>query len=165
MPAANRMARTIAMMCPDGLLSIAALFIGLTALPSIASAETETYDLGGRWTSDRLHYVLDIAKCGEEWCGVRVGGDESCGAVALRLRWDGEEKAPIRFIGHLDLQPEIKPYEVSVTLDPAGSAKPTRIEMLGDTDEAPSFMTRTIPFYESLVRGGDAKCKTEPKTS
>lgn len=124
-----------------------------------------TYDLGGRWTSDRLHYVIDIGKCGEEWCGVRLSGDGSCGAIVLSLRIPAEPNGPTMLVGDLDVQPEVKPYKVSVTFETAGDGKPIRIEMLGDPDEAPSYMTRTIKFYDQLARTGDATCKAEPKTS
>lgn len=137
----------------------------MTALSIASSAQTVTYDLGGRWTSDRLHYVIDIGKCGEEWCGVRLNDDEICGATVLRLRLPAETNGLAKLTGTLDLRPEVTPYKVSVTFETVGDVKPIRIEMLGDPDEAPSFMTRTIKFYDQLARTGDATCKAEPKTS
>lgn len=123
-----------------------------------------TYDLGGRWTSDRLHYVLDIGKCGEEWCGVRLNPDQSCGAIVLRLKHIAKAGTMVGLAGHLDLGPEVESYEVSVFFDNSGNVSPDKLQIQGNPKVAPSLLTRTIKFYDLLARTGDAICKADPKT-
>lgn len=126
-----------------------------------------TYDLGGRWTSGRLHYALDIARCGDGWCGVRLNADASCGAVVLRLQQMATAGAgsSVTLSGHLDLQPDFEPYAVSIVLDATGNAAPETLSLLGNPSVAPSLFTRTLAFSDLLVRSGPAICKAEPKTS
>ncbi len=134
-------------------------------MPVAAEAQSITYDLTGRWTSAKHKFVLDIVKCGETWCGVKINADQSCGEVALRLRHVAKAGATVMLVGRLDLQPEIEPYEVSVTFDNANNANPTEVQMLGDPNVTPSLLTRTIQFYDLLARSGDAQCKAVAKTS
>lgn len=146
-------------------LGVGTVIIGALILPCSSGAETVTYDLTGRWTSAHYKFVLDIAKCGEAWCGIKINVDQSCGALALRLRHVAKAGDTVMLVGRLDLQPDIKPYEVSISFLNANNASPVEVQMLGDPNEAPSFLTRTIPFYDRLARNGDAQCKPEPKTS
>lgn len=146
-------------------LPVATVLMALMVLPAAADDQINTYDLTGRWTSGHYKYAVDIAKCGDEWCGVRLKNDQSCGAVVLRLTPMTTPNSPAMLTGTLDLQPEVENYKVSVTFDRASDGKPSSLHMLGDPDVAPSFMTRTIKFYDLLARSGEAVCKAEPKTS
>ena len=146
-------------------LPVMAVLMAVVSMPVAAETQSITYDLTGRWTSANHKYVLDIVKCGEDWCGVKINADQSCGAIALRLSHVAKAGTIVMLNGRLDLQPEIEPYEVSISFDNANNANPTQIQMLGDPNEAPSLMTRTIRFYDLLARSGEAQCKAESKTS
>ncbi len=139
----------------------------LTASPT-TRAQSDSYDLSGRWTSASFHYVVDIGKCGTGWCGVRVNTDQSCGGVALRLAYTKTEESYVLFQGTLDLQPEIEPYQVGVSFESSAAAPvaaPMEVTLLGNPNRAPDVMTRVISLSDRLVRGGDAQCKAEAKTS
>lgn len=155
----------------NGVLRLAsslAIFIGVLSASPTARAQSDIYDLSGRWTSKSFHYVVDIGKCGTEWCGVRVNTDQSCGGVVLRIAYLKSQEPYVLFQGTLDLQPEIEPYHVVVSLESLAAAPvtaPTEVTLLGNPNRAPDVMTRVISLSDRLVRGGDAQCKAEPKMS
>lgn len=85
--------------------------------------------------------------------------------LRLQQRTTAAAGTTVTLSGHLDLQPDFEPYEVSIVFDAAGNAAPERLSMLGNPSVAPSLFTRTLAFSDLLVRSGPAICKAEPKTS
>ena len=129
------------------------------------NAQTPAWDLSGRWTSQRHGYVLDVTRCGAEWCGIKLNADQSCGALALHLALGlaaGEQRG---LIGTLNLEPIVQTYKVSATVAPFGATRPTELRLLGNPNMPPQPMSRMIPFQDSLVRGPEATCRTDGKLS
>lgn len=129
-----------------------------------AWGQTTVEDLSGRWASQRHGYTLDVTRCGAEWCGVKLKDDKSCGAVVLRLERRVVEANRPPFEGTLTLDPAARTYQVYATPSLAGAAGAPEIFLLGYIGR-PNPLSRTIPFQDTLVRGGDAVCRAENKVS
>lgn len=130
-----------------------------------ALAQTPSEDLSGRWSSQKLGLVLDVSRCGAEWCGVKLNLDQSCGALALRLAPASPTGKRGELVGTLNLGDGVQAYKVSVTTMPDGAARPTEIRVLGNPNTPPQPMTRMIMFQDRLVRGSDAVCRFDGKLS
>lgn len=122
-------------------------------------------DLSGRWTSQRHGYVLDVTRCGAEWCGIKLNPDQSCGALALRLAPVSSTDGLRGLVGSLILEPTVRSYKISASASPAGAMRPNEIRLLGNPNAPPQPMTRTILFQDTLVRGPEATCTAESKPS
>src|SRR5262245_1516819 len=85
---------------PMGLLAVISVMTGLAGprlavamvsmfcvagMAGAASAPITPDDLNGRWVSAERGLTLDVARCGEGWCGVEVKADASCGRTQLRV--------------------------------------------------------------------------------
>ena len=148
-------------------LSLCALIVALCATGGAdpLSAQTTTKpDLSGRWTSAKGTYVLDITRCGEGWCGIRLKPDQTCGALALRLSARAEATSPHRLEGTLNLEPAMQNYRVTATAKPLDAARPTELHVFG-APETSGLPTRIIPFVDQLVRGPEAICRHDNKVS
>ena len=127
-------------------------------------AESVKPDLSGRWTSATGNYVLDITRCGDDWCGVKLKTDQSCGALALRLAARPDATDPHRLGGTLNLDPAVQLYQVTATVTPRDAARPSELRLSGTPDTS-GLPTRVIPFSDRLVRGPDATCRRDSKVS
>jgi hypothetical protein len=148
--------------------SFSTLIVALcaTAVPNSLFAQGTAEDLSGRWTSQRHSYVLDISRCGPEWCGIKLNADRSCGAVALRLApVAAAEPLAGRFTGTLILDPAARTYKVRAAPGPDGASRPQEIHLSGNPDFVPTIFTRSIPFQDLLVRASEPTCRTERKVS
>lgn len=107
---------------------------GLCVLAAAAplAAAVSPASIAGRWQGKSWAQqeqegalTLDIVRCGEGWCGIKVGSDNSCGATALKI--GGGKVEPdsdyIAFEGSLQLAPKTEAYVVQV---PSSSLTPTR---------------------------------------
>lgn len=155
-------ARRIAKRTASNGLVIVVVLMAALAVPLATSAQSFTYDLSGRWTSAALGYALDVGQCGEEWCGVRLKADQSCGAMVLRLQQKSQVGAFVMLTGHLDLGPEIKPYELTVIVDNTGGASPAELKLMGNPDAPPPMLSMHVEFDDKIARSGDAQCKIDP---
>ena len=148
-------------------LSLGAVIVALSVAGGAlgVNAQTPSEDLSGRWTSQRHGYVLDVTRCGAEWCGIKLNSDQSCGALALRLAPASSMDEPRGFIGTLNLEANVQTYKVSATGTPIDATRPTEIHLLGNPNMPPQPMTRMIQFQDMLVRGLEATCSAERKLS
>ena len=147
----------------------AALYASIMALCAIVAtgplaAEATGPDLSGRWTSSRKDYALDITRCGDDWCGVKLKPDGACGALALRLAARPDPASPNRLAGTLNLDPAAQVYRVGATAMPLEAGRPTELRLSG-APETSGLPTRVIPFYDVLVRGAEATCRHDGKVS
>lgn len=142
---------------------IVAVCVGMGA--SGAHAQSASEDLSGRWTSPRHGYVVDVTRCGGDWCGVKVNADASCGPVVMRLAPDAKSAGRRDFVGTLHLDPAAQTYQVRATVMPADTARPIEINLLGNPNVPPLPMTRMILFQDRLVRGTEPKCSSDGKLS
>ena len=147
--------------------TLSALIVALCAIGGARdlSAQMPSKDLSGRWTSQRHGYVLDVTRCGAEWCGIKLKPDQSCGALALRLTSTPSTDGLRGLVGSLILEPTVRTYKISASTSPAGAMRPNEIHLLGNPNDPPQLLTRTILFQDTLVRGPEANCTAESKPS
>lgn len=172
-------------------LSVAACVMGLSigaaygastagsgaAAAAPAPAVLKAEDLSGRWTGNyhglgelrsrcqggACKITLDIAPCGESWCGVLVKDDGACGGVAMKTELGEFNETRMQFNGTLELDPKAAGYVIQVTLWSDNEGK-RRVEIIGDTGKELMFMRRSFPFSARLARSGDTVC-TAPKAT
>ena len=130
---------------------------------SVVAAQTPVLDLSGRWTSQQLDYVLDVTRCGAEWCGIKLNADRSCGALVLRLAQPTPPSRQPWLVGTLSLDPATLKYKVSATVSSESGS--SEMMLIGNPDGPPQLGSRTIQFHDKLVRGPDAVCRPEGKVS
>ena len=91
-------------------------------------------DIGGRWTGQPMGYLdpakvcgakgceltLDIVRCGDNWCGIRLEKADACGGVALNLKPHHvtDPKVTPVFDGTLQLADGTHPYVIEAVLRP-----------------------------------------------
>jgi hypothetical protein len=141
--------------------------------------------LAGRWSGSRHGFgartksegcengrctlTLDIAACGDRWCGIIVGPDGGCGLQALKLEPSASPKRPNTFEGKLELAKGADPYVVEAWYSPPSDASEPdpapRLGFIGDTGPELMMFRRSFPFAANLARSGDAKCLLEKATS
>jgi hypothetical protein len=122
-------------------------------------------DISGRWVVTRLKGVLpkkgtifDFNRCGEKWCGVKVGKDGKCGRIAFRFsevkRPDPTLDSSYNFRGTYVALENFKPFTLFVT------AKTGVIAAGGYIGDVNPF-TRAFPLTFVMKYKGNAKCKAE----
>ena len=130
----------------------------MLAAPAAASQSPSPPELAGRWHDESGGVTLDIALCGEAWCGVEVRG-ASCGARVLRIAVARPASTPQWFEGRLDFAEPNRRFAVRATL------RDGVMLVMGD-DQTPAFLRRSMPPLElQLARTGPAQCPAEPRTS
>ena len=147
------------------LLSIG-LIVTASAVASAASAPRSPYY--GRWTvseerpvfttKGRAYKTIDIAVCGNDFCGVSVGDDGKCGATLFRFlarnasgettlrgkgRWGGERK------------------NVQINFWEDGETPPSSVLdlYLGDGHSFGERSASMPRFHAEYKRTGEARCK------
>lgn len=135
---------------------------------SSLSAAISPANIAGRWQGDSWaskgsgKLTLDIVRCGEGWCGIRVEADNACGGTALKLDAGNADNGGLQFNGTLQLAANTEPYVVQTWMiepdadEPAGSA--LRLSITGDTGGQFRAYRRSFPFEAQLARIGDAVC-------
>ncbi|MFN0219134.1 MAG: hypothetical protein ACKVP4_10000 [Hyphomicrobium sp.] len=142
--------------------------------------------LAGRWVGPHFGYgaravetdcgpgacalTFDIVACGSEWCGIAVGKDDACGAIAMKLTHNTEPDRANSFAGKLELAKGAAPYVVEAWYQAPGAqageeADQARLSMVGDTGPELMMYRRSFPFSAELARSGEAKCTLEKATS
>lgn len=150
-------------------LVAAAVIAGLCGITAAQADDSHFY---GRWTiSDvkpafsakgRLYKTFDVAPCGNDFCGISVSDNGSCGETMFRFltvhqnndeivghgRWGSEKKKlVIDFI-----KPETGPNGLYVGI--------------GDEGMDPSAREGSMPTFEAnYKRVGEAECKVDRGTS
>ena len=115
-------------------------------------------------SGDDCHKLtLDIARCGDGWCGVEVDRSGSCKAVALRLAPKGPEPGEGAFAGQLELAASTEPYTVRATYRGRDEDSAPILWLIGDTGGQFRVFRRSFPFEAQLERVDAARC--ENKTS
>lgn len=140
--------------------------------------------VAGRWHNDRVWMLakaktdcdkgqcgltLDIVACGDGWCGIEVGPDNSCGATALKFETaktkETEAKDAVLFGGTLELARGTEPYVVEAYMRPAADEAPAELSITGDTGGEFRVFRRSFPFHATLARTGEAVCKLDKPVS
>ena len=135
-----------------------ALLIAFCALgfDVVRGEELGTPGIEGRWENAKQDFVLDVARCGERYCGRIVTSGDQCAQTVLTVSpkaASAQVSQPV-FEGELTLPGRGHPYKARVTLTAAG-----KMQILGD-DVEPSFVRRSFPFHALLARVGDARCRS-----
>ncbi len=152
------------------------------AAEHVEAAPASPIVLAGRWSGP--HYgsaarksrgdcgdgpctlTYDVVPCGSDWCGIAVGKDDACGAVAMKLASAGDPDRPNSFKGNLELAKGSDAYVVEAwwRTTPEEGGEP-HLSMVGDTGPELIMFRRSFPFSAELARSGDAKCALEKPTS
>ena len=151
-------------------------FLGLAAIMGQATAFAETAaapapDYFGRWvvddptekfsTNGKLYRVIDIAPCGNDFCGVSVGEQQSCGATLFRFLTSHAHDELLT--GHGKWGDAKKKIQISGTVDDNKST----IFAVGLGGNEYDILARegSMPTFEANYhRVGDAICMND-KTS
>jgi hypothetical protein len=135
-------------------------------------------DLAGRWKGQPMGYLdpakvcgakgceltLDIVRCADKWCGIRVEAADKCGSVALSLTPHNVTDPKVRpdvLDGKLELADGTQPYVIEAVLRPDNTGAMTQLTMVGDTGPELMVMRRSFPFRAVMARTGDSVCKLD----
>jgi hypothetical protein len=151
-----------------------ALTVLLTAQPAV-TRPLDPMDIAGRWrgenyspikcTEEACKMTFDIVACGQGWCGVVVGENDTCGTTALTLGAGSSLNGEMQYQGHLNFEPEARPYVVRVELVPHRDNGTIMLYILGASKSEFPALSRDYPFNAMLVRAGDAVCKADKPVS
>lgn len=165
--------------------------------PAVEKAELFPINLAGRWSGK--HYAntmrapirigdsspaavapklntltYDIVACGEEWCGIAVTDEKTCGAIALKMKRDTAKNRRNAFTGKLEIAKGSAPYVIEAwysapdtktgTKAREGSDK-AHLNFVGDTGGELLMMRRSFPFQAEMARVGEPTCTMEKATS
>ena len=144
-----------------------------------AFADVMPSDLAGRWvtyvadpkvpcTHPSCRLAYDLVPCGENWCGIEVKEDKSCGRTAMRLDAGAPTQHGVTFSGRYERAESTQPYMVRAQLYPTPRpATPGQLflHVQGTTDGNFQPFRRTYPLQMLLSRAGDALCPAQPKVS
>ncbi len=121
---------------------------------SISVAAIEPRQIEGRWKASGRDLVLDIAACGDKFCGRLVTSGSECGPTVLSVVNEPDTKgfSSLLMRGRLALPGE-RAYKIGVSV-----YADLRMRIFGDMSP-PSLFQRTYPFVAHLVRTGDATCR------
>ncbi|QQR37244.1 hypothetical protein JI749_06430 [Devosia oryziradicis] len=152
-------------MARNHVVATLALGLALGLCGNAAQAATEQYY--GRWTvsdeepaysSKGIRYkTIDVAPCGEDFCGISVGEDNSCGEVLFRFLTT--HAADELLVGHGRWGNAKKKLEMYYGDD---SEAPYMFVALGSDDMDLSGREGSIPtFQASYERQGEVACTTD----
>jgi uncharacterized protein (DUF2147 family) len=146
-----------------------ALSISLLVLGALPSSALDAAPIEGRWRTADNRLIIDIGRCGEEFCGRRVmSHDENvvseaaCERTVFSVKPAAQAGEGLsRFEGNLDLGEHGGVYKIQVQMRPATSDQTRAMRVLGWNNETP-MMSRRLPLDVEMVRAGDAKCRPVP---
>ena len=129
-----------------------------SALVLSSATALATQGIEGRWETDARDLVLDIGRCGEQFCGQAVRSNNECDRTILTVAVNTTSQT---FDGELVAPGRAKPYKVKISVTTDTNTDRARMVIVGD-DVEPSFVRRTFPFRALLARAGDATCRPNP---
>ena len=103
--------------------------------------------------------TLAIARCGEDWCGVRVDANGGCGIQILRLTALRRRDAVETFRGELTLAEGSSPYFLHAWIRRIGTDGPIELRLTGDSGGGLKIMRRTFSFTATLAKAGELSCR------
>ena len=134
------------------------LLVAFYALGSalVSAQEPNRAGIEGRWENAKHDLVLDVVRCGDQYCGRIVKSGDQCAQTVLTVapKATTSQVSQPAFEGELALPGRGQPYKARVTLTAAG-----KMQIVGD-DVEPSFVRRSFPFYALLARVGDSRCRS-----
>ena len=154
-------------------------FCVLVAAP-VSAQELSPSALEGRWsgmpvvratavdascTGENCKLVLDITRCGGEWCGVQVGAGQSCGATSLKVRAKKEDPHLPWFEGTLSLVAGSEPYTIEGNVEKSGEDGTLLFRLNGDTGGEYRVWRRSFPFHITMRRIAELTCRSERPVS
>jgi hypothetical protein len=139
---------------------IASFAFALSTMPTQA---IEANAIEGRWRSRDDLSIIDITRCGPDYCGQHVKlpdqntPEGSCLRTILNIKPALSDTGSPTFEGKLDLDDGAGPYPVSLLL----SDDARTMTILGNKEKFPIW-SRVIPFQIPMVRVGNAACFPPP---
>lgn len=121
--------------------------------------------LPGRWTSRATGQTIDLVRCGEGWCGIRIGDGGRCADLAMRLTAGDVPPQAIRLEGSFDRRPGTDRHAVQGSLFRIRESGERVIVMIGEPGARLQLMRRVFPYSDRWTRTGEASCTTEAKVS
>lgn len=118
--------------------------------------------------------TYDIVACGEEWCGIAVTDETTCGAVALKMKRDTAKNRRNAFTGKLEIAKGAAPYVIEAWYSAPDTKTGTKagegselahLNFVGDTGGELLMMRRSFPFQAEMARVGEPTCTLEKATS
>ena len=116
-------------------------------------------------TGESCKLVLDIARCGSDWCGIQVGADETCGATTFKARAKKEDPNRPWFEGTLSLAAESEPYTVEGYVSESREGGTLLLHLNGDTGGEFRIWRRSFPFHITMRRIAEPACRGEKPVS
>src|SRR3984893_16244817 len=126
------------------------------ASSAVLAGELDRPGVEGRWANAKKDLVLDVRRCGEQYCGRLVTSGDQCDRTVLTIvpSTTSSHTTEPAFRGELALPGNRRTYKAWVTITTAGM-----LRIVGD-DAEPSLVRRTFPFYALLARAGDQRCRS-----
>jgi uncharacterized protein (DUF2147 family) len=127
----------------------------------------EANAIAGRWQTQDRSLIIDISRCGEEFCGRRVvlrdqgvPTDLGCDRMVLRVRLGQKQPQPnlLAFVGQIDLADKGGHYAADVVIM---DGRPGRLHIGGRKEDTSPF-ARSLPLDLEMARVGDAACEPTP---
>src|SRR5215469_4571989 len=117
----------------------------------------------GRWQTPDRSLIIDIGRCGEEFCGRRVvfkaQGDQECGGAVLRVKLDRPPQSNLlALVGQIDLADKGGHYAADLVIT---SERPGTLYIGGRKEDTSPF-ARRLPLDVEMARVGDAVCQPTP---
>lgn len=149
-------------------LTLGALLAGGIARagePSARPAPVQLDRLAGRYLAGKSGQIFDIARCGADWCAVRVTTGV-CGDVAMRLVASVRPGGHVAASGHFDREPGTARHAVAGWLspDPAAGGR-VLLSLHGEPGDSLRYLRRVFPYAETFSRQGEGTCRTEDANS
>jgi hypothetical protein len=128
----------------------------VTSFTNPAVAEPPAPDLSGRWQAAGKPLMIDIARCGADWCGIEVLASGACGREVLRLVQ--ANAVPLWLLGRLELGPGVQSYAVEARLEAADQERRPKLVIVGGPGRSFQPMRRMLPFSATFAHMGAAQC-------
>ena len=136
------------------------------AAGAIAGGFAKPELIAGRWilaNAEGKPETIDMAPCGEKWCGIEVDASGKCGRVVFRLTAGAPDKQGAQFIGQYSAAEGTEPYAIGASLwEREGKVT---MSASGHTGGLFQPYRRSYPLRMMLSREGDATCKADAKVS
>jgi hypothetical protein len=142
---------------------LAAAMIAAFCVPAVAIAEPEQ-SFEGRWISERPKLTLDVARCGDGWCGVEATAEGACGPTVLRTETSTPNENGA-LVGRLKRADEALPYAVAMRIYRRPDNGTVSLVIVGNSGTRFEPWRRSFLFRAEMARIGDPACRHDPKLS